>query len=198
MAEADPIGDVTVLLEQWKSGNQDALERLIPIVHRTLHNIAVSYLRQDRPGHTLEATALVNELYLRLIHQKRPDLNDRAHFFAFAAKLMRMILIDYSRANRAQKRGGNTVRLMLTPDLPWFIETDDRLMDLELALQELEQLDAQKARLVEMRYFLGCTAEEAAELLDSSKATVDREMKFVRSWLLHRLRGGPAMPIPAV
>ena len=187
MQDDGKSGEITVLLREWRDGDPAAFERLMPVAYRTLHSIAAGYLRHDRPGHTLQATALVNELYLRLVQQRKAGWDDRAHFFTFAAKLMRMILIDYSRSTHAQKRGGESVKVPLLPGIPWFDATSENLLDLEDALQELEQLDPGKVRLSEIRYFLGCTAEDTAELLAVSKATVDREMKFTRSWLLNRL-----------
>ncbi len=181
-------GQITVLLREWQVGTPEAFEHLVQAAYPSLHSIAESYLRHERPGHTLQATALVNELYLKLVNQRKAEWKDRAHFYTFAAKLMRMILIDHSRANKARKRGGDAVRVPLTPELPWLDATEERLLDLDGALQELERLDPKKVRLVELRYFLGATAEETAGVLGLSKATVDREMKFVRSWLGARLR----------
>ncbi|MBI4890143.1 MAG: sigma-70 family RNA polymerase sigma factor [Acidobacteria bacterium] len=183
-------GEITLLLREWQVGTPEAFEQLVQTAYPSLRSIAESYLRRERPGHTLQATALVNELYLKLVKQRKPEWKDRAHFFTFAAKLMRMILIDHSRANKARKRGGEAVRVPLTPELPWLEATEEHLLDLEQAMQELEKLDAKKVRMLELRYFLGATAEETAETLGLSKATVDREMKFVRSWLAARLRKG--------
>lgn len=181
-------GEITTLLREWQVGAPEAFEQLVKTAYPSLRSIAEAYLRHERPGHTLQATALVNELYLKLVHQRKPEWKDRAHFFTFAAKLMRMILIDHSRANKARKRGGDSIRVPLTPELPWLEANEEGLLDLEQALQELERLDAKKVRIIELRFFLGATAEETAETLGISKATVDREMKFVRSWLAARLR----------
>lgn len=198
MGDAERAGDITLLLREWREGDAQAFERLVPAAYSSLHSIAHGYLRADRPGHTLQATALVNELFLRLVRQRQANWNDRAHFFTFAAKLMRMILIDYSRANRAQKRGGDALKVPLSPELPWFVPTDANLLDLNRALEELEELDPNKVRLVEIRCLLGCSAEESAEMLGTSKSTVDREMKFIRSWLYARLKGGGQGTIPSL
>lgn len=180
--------EITLLLQQWKHGKSDALAKLLPSVYQSLRALAVSQLRAERPGHTLQATALVHELYLRLLQQQKLEWKDRSHFFAFAARLMRLILIDHARAVRAQKRGGGEP-LALLPDVPWFDATPAAFLDLEQALLELEQLDPEKGRIVEIRFYLGCTGDETAEMLGCSRATVEREWKFIRGWLFHRLNG---------
>lgn len=180
-------GDITLLLQQWKQGKDAALSQLLPVVYESLRSIAMSQLRREQAGHTLQATALVHELYLRLVQQHKLEWKDRAHFFTFSAKMMRLILIDHARALRAEKRGGQVVHVGFFEDLPWFTPTEEGLLDLEQALQELEQLDPDKARLVEIRFFLGCTAQETADMMGVSKATVDRDLKFIRAWLHHRL-----------
>jgi len=183
-------GDITVLLQQWKAGDPTAFERLIPLAYPRLRGIAAGYMRRERNADTLQATALVNELYLRLLKQRSVDLKDRAHFYAFAAKLMRNILADHARATQAQKRGSALPHAPLSDDLPWVNLNSGDVLELNRALDELDAADSRKVRLVELRYFLGCTSQEAAEILDISKATVDRDLKLVKSWLYQRLRTG--------
>jgi RNA polymerase sigma factor (TIGR02999 family) len=183
-------GEITQLLIKWQQGSPKAFEELVPVVYPHLRRIASAYVRG--PGHPcdLQATALVHELYLRLINQKKADWADRAHFYAFSAKVMRLILIDHARGNLAQKRGGKVVHVPLDEQLPWVEIGSESLLDLNTALDELKELDPQKVQLVELRYFLGCTAEETAELTGVSLATVKRELKFIRSWLLERIESG--------
>ena len=135
----------------------------------------------------LQGTALVHELYLRLLNQKKAVGEDRGHFYAFAAKVMRMILIDHAREMQALSRGGDLDRVSLSDDLAWVNIDSPELLDLNRALEELAALDAGKVQLVELRYFLGCTAEETAALMQVSKSTVDRELKFIKSWLFLRM-----------
>ena len=194
MDQLDSAGEITLLLRSWKQGDRAAFERLMATTYPSLRNIAESYLRHERSAHTLQATGLVHELYLKLVNQRKAEWGDRAHFFTFAAKLMRMILIDHSRNHAALKRGGEAARVPLTPDLPWLPATEANMLDLNRALNKLAQLDERKVRLVELRYFLGMTAEEAAETVGISKATADRELKFIRTWLHLQLRGTPPPP----
>ncbi len=188
-------GEVTLLLRQWTEGKPDALDTLAPVVYQHLRRIAEGYLRRERSGHTLQATGLVNEVFLRLLEEKRADWRDRGHFYSFAARMMRRILIDHARSFRADKRGGDTIRIPLAAELAWIDVQSPEFLDLDFALDELGRLDSKKARAVELRYFLGCTAEETAELLEVSKATVDRDLRFTRSWLIDRLQ--PPSPPPA-
>jgi len=183
--------DITQLLHGWSLGNREAFEKLMPLAYPQLKRVAGSFLRRERPGHTLQATALVHELYLVLLRQRQVELKDRHHFFTFAARLMRFILRDWARDHRAEKRGGGAIHVPLSEDLPWLNANGEGILDLETALGELEQLDARKAQLVELRHYLGCTAEEAADVLGISKATVDRELRMVKAWLYQRLRGAP-------
>jgi len=190
---ASSAGEITILLQKWKAGDETAFERLIPLAYPRLREIAAGYMHHERSSGTLQPTALVNELYLRLLSQRKIDLADRTHFYTFAAKLMRMILADHARAILAEKRGGGVTHVPLSDDLPWINVNNGDVLELNLALDELESVDPRKARLVELRHYLGCTASEAAEILQVSKATVDRDLKLVRSWLYHRLR--PARPL---
>jgi RNA polymerase sigma factor (TIGR02999 family) len=198
MANAER-SDITALLIRWKNGNSDALEELVPLVYPRLKEIAGAFIRRERSQHTLSATALVHELYLRLLGGQKPDLSDRVHFYSFAAHMMRRILIDHARAHHAEKRGGDSVHLPLDTDLAWINRNSPlEMIDLDRALAELEAIDPRKVRLVELRHFLGCTGEKAAEALNISKATADRDIKFAKSWLYLRLRGaGPELPTPA-
>jgi len=184
-----PPGEITQLLLQWKQGEPDAFDRLMPLVYPHLRQIASAYIRRERNPGVLQATALVHEVYLRLIGQKKADWADRAHFYTFAAKVMRMILMDHARSNDAQKRGGGAEHIPLNDQIPWIKIGGESMMELNRALDKLEAIDPRKVQLVELRYFLGCTAEETAEVLQVSKATVDREAKFARSWLYRSIHG---------
>jgi RNA polymerase sigma factor (TIGR02999 family) len=185
-------GEITLLLAKWKDGEASAFAELMPLVYPQLRQVAAAYVRRERNPDVIQATSLVNELYLRLLNQKRAAWDDRRHFYTFAAKVMRMILIDHARGNQAQMRGGGLQRVPLADDLAWIEVGSARMLDLNRALDELAELDARKVELVELRYFLGCTAEETAELTGISKATVDRELRFVKSWLFGRIQPGEA------
>jgi RNA polymerase sigma factor (TIGR02999 family) len=181
-------GEITLLLAKWRDGEASAFDELMPLVYPHLREVAAAYVRRERNPDLLQGTALVNELYLRLLKQKKTEWEGREHFYAFAAKLMRMILIDHARESQAAMRGGGFTRIPLNEDLAWVNIGSPEMLDLNRALEELDELDAGKVRLVELRYFLGCTAEETASLLGISKATVDRETRFIRSWLYRRIR----------
>ena len=180
-------GDITLLLAKWRSGETGAFEQLMPLVYPHLREVAAAYVRRERNPDVLQATVLVHELYLRLLNQKKADWDDRRHFYTFAAKVMRMILIDHARGNQAQMRGGGSQRVPLSDDLAWIDIGSPELLDLNRALDELAAIDPYKVQLVEVRYFLGCTAEETASLMEVSKATVDRDLRFVKSWLYRRI-----------
>jgi RNA polymerase sigma factor (TIGR02999 family) len=183
-------GEITLLLAKWKGGDSSAFQELMPLVYPHLRQVAAAYIRRERNPDVLQATALVHDLYLRLLNQKKAAWDDRQHFYTFAAKVMRMILIDHARESQAQMRGGHFDRIPLSEDLLWINVNGPEVLDLNRALEELQALDATKVQMVELRYFLGCTAEETAALLQVSKATVDREMKFIKSWLFRRLHPG--------
>lgn len=180
-------GEITLLLGRWKDGEPSAFEELMPLVYPHLRQVAASYVRRERNPDVLQATVLVHELYLRLLNQKKAAWEDRRHFYTFAAKVMRMILIDHARETQALARGGDRERIPLSDDLAWVDIDSAELLDLNRALEELGALDAGKVQLVELRYFLGCTAEETAALMQVSKSTVDRELKFIKSWLYRRI-----------
>lgn len=186
MAEAD--GEVTQMLEKWREGDPEVLERLMPLVYGQLHRIAKGYMRHERDDHTLQPTALVNEVYMRLLNQRKITWHDRRHFFTFAARMMRNILKDHARAHLAERRGGpGAIRLPLTDEVAWVGTSSAEILDLNRALDKLEQLDQRKAQLVELRFFLALTMEETAEVLSISLATAERDLKFSRSWLFHEL-----------
>ena len=180
-------GEITLLLAKWRDGEDAVFEQLMPLVYPHLRQVAAAYMRRERNPDLLQATALVHELYFKLLDQKRVAYEDRRHFYTFAAKVMRRILIDHARGNQAQIRGGGAVHVPLSDDLPWVDVGSEDLLELNRALDELNAIDPNKVQLVELRYFLGCTAEETAALVGSSKATVDRELRFIKSWLFRRL-----------
>ena len=180
-------GDVTLLLKKWSEGQASAFDELVPLVYPHLRHIAAGYVHREQNPDVFEPTVLVHELYLRLLKQREPGWEDRRHFYIFCARMMRMILIDQARSNHAQIRGAGYTRVPLNEDLAWVEVDSPQLLDLNRALDELYELDPQKVQLVELRFFLGCTAEETAAVMDISKATVDRELKFVKTWLYQRI-----------
>jgi RNA polymerase sigma factor (TIGR02999 family) len=185
-------GEITLLLGKWRDGEPTAFEELMQLVYPHLRQVAAAYVRRERNPDVIQGTALVHELYLRLMNQKKAAWEDRRHFYTFSARVMRMILIDHARETQAQMRGGGLERVPLSDDLAWVNIDSPELLDLNRALDDLGKLDADKVRLVELRYFLGCTAEETASVMEVSKATVDRELKFIKSWLYRRIRPGVA------
>jgi RNA polymerase sigma factor (TIGR02999 family) len=185
-------GEITMLLGRWKAGEPAAFDELVPLVYPQLRKIAASYVHREQNPDVVQATVLVHELYLRLLNQKKADWDGRRHFFVFCARMMRMILIDHARENQIKMRGTNCNSVPLNEDLLWVKIDSPELLDLNRALDELGQIDADKIKLVELRYFLGCTAEETSEMMQISKATVDREMKFIKGWLFKRIH--PNLP----
>ena len=183
-------GNVTDLLHRWQSGDTRALEELTPLVYRELHRIARRHLAREDPGHTLQATALVHEAFLKLVDQHRVEWQSRAHFFNLAATLMRRILVDHARASDRLKRGAGVTKVSLgdvsPASEPGPLDLADILM-LDRALDELKALDARQSHIVELRFFGGLTVEEAAEALDLSAGTVKREWALARAWLYQRL-----------
>lgn len=182
----DEPGDITILLQQWNEGKEDALAPLFELVYPQLRAIASALFRNERPELILQPTSVVNELYLKLLRQNRLRLTDRAHFFNLSARLMRRVLVDQARMDGSKKRSGG-VAVPLNDDLAWVNASSADILDLDRALEELQRLDDRKCRMLELRFFLGLTAEETGELVGASKATVDREMKFARGWLYDRL-----------
>jgi RNA polymerase sigma-70 factor (ECF subfamily) len=179
--------DVTAMLQAWRRGQRDAADELMPLVYDQLRAIAARYLRRERPDHTLEPTALVHEVYLRLIDQKAAEWQDRAHFFAIAAKLMRRILVDHARGRLSDKRGRGTARVSIT-GVEVAAELTPDLVALDDALRDLAAFDPDRATLVELRYFGGLTVEETAEVMGRSTATVVRQWRTARAWLYDQLR----------
>lgn len=178
---------ITQLLIKWRHGDQAALDELLPQVYGELRRLANYYLRRERPDHTLQPTALVHEAYLRLVDATGIDWQNRAHFFGIAAVRMRHILVEHARSRQAAKRGGGEYRLSLGEADQLAEKRDVNLLALDDALQRLEGLDAQKARVVELRYFGGLTIEETAEVLQVSPATVKRDWSMARAWLRSEL-----------
>lgn len=181
--------DVTRLLVDWSQGNQAALDELAPLVYQDLHLRARNYLRHERPDHTLQPTALIHEAYLRLIRDQSPAWNGRAHFYAVASRVMRQILVDHSRRHRAGKRGSGVAEISLEDEYLPARAANDHLMALDEALQKLAAFDERKCRIVEMRYFGGCTVEETAAALGVAGITVMREMRLAEAWLRRAMRG---------
>jgi RNA polymerase sigma-70 factor, ECF subfamily len=179
--------DVTGLLKAWTAGDQGALEKLTPLVYEQLHRAAQRYMAGQRPGHTLQTTALVNEVYLRLVDCGQVNWQDRAHFLAVSAQLMRRILIDFARSRGYQKRSGKFTHLSLEDAPSVCNEPDANLVALDDALQALGEVDARKSKVVELRFFGGLSVEETAEVLRVSPETVARDWKLARAWLLREL-----------
>lgn len=185
----DVAPDVTVLLKDWQHGNRDALDQLLPLVHTELRRIAHGYLNRERVGHTLQATALVNEAFMKLIDQNRADWQNRAHFFALAATIMRRILVDYSRHRNREKRGDGALRITWTERLDHAQDSDLDALALDEALDELEKMDERQAKIVQLRFFAGLSVDECAEVLGVSDRTIKREWRMARAWLFQRLNG---------
>ena len=179
---------ITQLLIRWRNGDQSVLNDLLPKVYDELRRLAKYYLRKERQGHTLQASDLVHEAYLRLVDAKQIDWQNRAHFFGIAAVRMRHILVEHARSRQAAKRGGREYRLSLSEADRLGGQRDVNLLSLDEALQRLEVLDAQKARIVELRYFGGLTIEETAEALKISPATVKRDWSMARAWLRSEIK----------
>ena len=180
--------EVTELLHAWSGGDRAALDKLIPLVYNELHRIAHRYMRREHSAHMLQTTALVNEAYLELIDADKVRWRDRSHFFAIAARLMRQILVHSARARNAQKRGGKIRRVSLSESIVFASEPDADLVELDHALTALAQIDARKAKIVEMRFFGGMTLEEAAEVLEVSAGTARHDWDLARSWLYREMR----------
>jgi RNA polymerase sigma factor (TIGR02999 family) len=186
---------VTELLLDWSRGKREALDRLLPLVEVPLHDIARGHLRRERPDHSLEPSALVNELYLKLIDHRQVSWRDRVHFFGVAAHLMRNILVDHARRRQSEKRGGDRTRITLSESLG--APEQDRLdvVVLDDAMTRLEAIYPQQSRVVELRFFAGLTIEETAEALRISPATVKREWTMAKAWLRRAVTGAAARRI---
>jgi RNA polymerase sigma factor (TIGR02999 family) len=181
--------EVTQLLVAWSNGDQSALDRLIPLVHDELHRLAHRYMGREHSGHTLQTTALVNEAYLRLIDAGNMRWQNRAHFFAISANLMRRILVDYARSRNYVKRGGEAHHVSLDEAAIFSEDRAPDLVALDDALQGLAAFDPRKSRVVELRFFGGLSVGESAEVLNVSPDTVKRDWRLAKSWLLRELSG---------
>ena len=179
---------VTQLLQQWSHGDDSALAELTPLVYEELRRVAHRYMEGERPDHTLQTTALVNEAYLRLTDQTNPNWQSRAHFFAVAARAMRQILVNYAKSNQTQKRGGGAVRIELDEAAILSPEQSKEIVDLHEALERLATLNSRKARVVELKYFGGLNHDEIAEVMKISTVTVRRDWMFAKTWLYDELQ----------
>lgn len=182
-----PEADVTAMLRAWTGGDRDALNRLITVLYQELKRIAQGYMGRERAEHTLQATALVNEAYMRLIDIRRVEWHDRAHFFAVSAALMRRILVDHARSRGYLKRGGVAERLTLDESLVVESTRRQELVDLDEALTALAKVDERKVRVVELRFFGGLSAEEIAAVMGVSEQTVHRDWKISKVWLTRQM-----------
>jgi RNA polymerase sigma factor (TIGR02999 family) len=182
--------NITQLLVAWSGGDRKALEELVPLVHAELRRLARSYLRGERQGHTLQTTALVNEAYLRLVEQKHVRWQNRAHFLAIAAQLMRRILVDYARRRQYQKRGGGALQVTLSEAESLGDERARDLVALDEALKSMAELDPRRSQVVELKFFGGLSIEETAEVLKLSPSTVERDWTLARAWLHKTLVNG--------
>jgi RNA polymerase sigma factor (TIGR02999 family) len=181
--------DVTALLLDWRGGDEKAIERLLPLVHGELRQLARRQMAGERPGHVLQATALVNEVYLRLVDVRRVRWQDRAHFFAMAGRLMRRVLVDFARAQKNQKRGGGLHRVTLDQDLLVTENAPEDLIAIDDALSALAREYERKAQVVELRFFGGLSVEETADVLHVSADTVKRDWRLAKLLLLRELEG---------
>lgn len=192
----DGVGEVTQLLQAMRSGDAEASARVLPLVYTELHRLAKAYMRQERPGHTLQPTALIHEAYLRLA-KDAIECNDRQHFIAVAAHVMRRVLVDYARTHKAGKRGGALRRVELTDDLAISQERLDQVLMMDEALGRLAAKSSRQAQVVELRYFGGLSVEQIAEFLGMSPRSVKRDWALARIWLFQELgpvNDGPSAP----
>jgi RNA polymerase sigma factor (TIGR02999 family) len=193
-AVMEPVsGEVTQLLKAMRGGDSSAAEHLLPLVYSELHRLAQAYMRRERPDHTLQATALINEAYLRLVGEDI-DWNSRAHFIGLAAHVMRQVLVDYARAHAAQRRAGGLQRVEMEDDLAIAPERLDEVVWLDEALKLLTAENARQGRVVELRYFGGLSVEEIARILEVSPRSVKRDWSLARIWLFRHLRPGEPVP----
>jgi len=180
--------EVTELLRKWRSGDKQALDKLTPLVYDELHRLAHQYISRERHGHTLQTTALVNEAYLRLVEQKDVEWENRAHFFAVSAQVMRHILVDYARQHASAKRGGNFQKVALDGEVIVSRERAAELVALDEAMQALHEIHPRRSKVVELRYFGGLNNREAAEVLKVSEVTIERDWRFAKAWLYRELQ----------
>jgi RNA polymerase sigma factor (TIGR02999 family) len=180
---------VTQLLDEWRGGNEDALEKLFPLVRPELHRLAHHYMSRERPGHTLQTTAVLHEAYLRLADDTKPRWQNQAHFVAAAARLMRRIMVDHARERRSLKRGGGALKVTLDETALVTESRSEELLALDEALEKLSAQDPRKSQIVELRYFGGLTVDETAEFLKLSPRSVEREWTMARAWLYRAING---------
>ena len=184
-----PDQQLTQLLVLWSQGDQNALEQLLPLIYEECRRLAARQLRREREDHTLNATALVHELYFKLVDQRSVTWQNRAQFFALAAQLMRRILVDYARARNTRKRGGSAIVLTMSPDIA---QADDPaagdILAIDEALQRLAAIDSEQVRIIELRFFAGLTVEETAHVLGRSPRTIKREWQLAKAWLYRELQ----------
>jgi RNA polymerase sigma factor (TIGR02999 family) len=180
--------DLTLLLLAWREGKQEALDKLVPVVYSELRRLAHGYMRTERKDHTLQTTALVNEAYLRLMDCSRVNWQNRAHFLAVSAQLMRRILVDYARSRRYQKRGGAAERVSLNENRISSGKRDPDLVEVDEALKALAAVDERKSQVVELRFFGGLTAEESGEVLGVSRDTITNDWKLAKVWLAREIK----------
>jgi RNA polymerase sigma factor (TIGR02999 family) len=183
------VEDITQLLVEWSRGNRAALDRLMPAVYTELRSLAKHYMSLERPDHTLQATALVHEVYLRLVDQRKVTWQGRNHFFGVAAKLMRRILVDHAKTAKAEKRGGGAPKTEVSEETA-LVAPDEKLLALDEALSRLEAIDPRKTQVVELKFFGGMNTQEAAEFLGISTATVERDWTLARAWLNREMAAG--------
>ena len=180
--------DVTQLLVAWSNGDEAARDQLIPLVYEELHRLAHRHMHRERPGHTLQTSALVNEAFVRLVDQRSVHWQNRSHFFGIAAQMMRRVLVDYARSRQAEKRGGDAVQVTLHDELIVSDEKNDEVVALDDALTGLASLDQRKCQIVELRFFAGLSIEETAEVLGVSPGTVMREWTLAKAWLRKEIK----------
>ena len=185
----EPPSQVTKLLQGWRGGDRNDLEALLPLVYDELRRLAHHHLRNERPDHTLQSTALVHEAYFRLVGQELPQWESRAHFFAIAAQLMRQILVDYARRRRSSKRGSGVCRLTLDDAVALPRRKDVDVVALDDALNTLAEVDPRQSRVVELRFFAGLSLEETSEVMGIATATVQRDWTAARAWLYREISG---------
>ena len=190
MMEKNAPADITRLLLEWRNGSERALDELMPIVYSELRRMARNYMRRQSPGHTLQTTGLVNEAYMRLVDSNRVNWQDRNHFFAVSAQLMRRILVDFARRKNSQKRGGDQIMVTLDERVDKAAESGTDLVSLDEALTRLAEFSPRQSRIVELRYFAGLTEEQVAETLDISSRTVRRDWNLAKAWLYRELQPG--------
>lgn len=195
MTDPRPDRDVTALLQQWsQEGDRQALDLLMPLVAQELHRMAQGFFRQERSDHTLQPTALVNEVYMRLVDRRKATWQDRVHFLSFAARTMRRVLVDHSRKQKAQKRGAGAQQVVLEDSAVVTVQRGIDFLALDEALLGLAEIDTRQARIVELHYFAGLTVDEIAAVVEVGTATVKRDLAMARAWLRRRMESPGGSP----